>query len=192
MNNKNKMNLKTKIVCLSMLFISLKSQVYSQNNETMKIMETSKATSKTIVFIHGLFVNNQSWSEWEDYFKKKGYTCYAPANPFHAGNPETLRKDINSNLRMVTFEDVVNNIVKLIDSLPEKPIVIGHSLAGLVVQKLVALDKVAAGICIDGAPPKGIVTTKWSFWKVNGVVANPFKGNSVFKPTKKVVSLCFL
>ncbi len=141
--------------------------------------------SKTIVFVHGLFVNPESWAEWKTYFEAKGYKCYTPANPFHEGNPSNLRKQINSDLAKVDFEDVVNNIVKLIDTLPEKPIVIGHSLAGLVVQKLVSMDKVAVGVCIDGASPQGIVTTKWSFWKVNGAVVNPFKGNSVFEPNKK-------
>ncbi len=144
-----------------------------------------KIITKTIVFVHGLFVNPDSWAEWKTYFEAQGYKCYIPANPCHEGNPTTLRKQINPNLSKVNFEDVVMNIVKLIDTLPEKPIVIGHSLAGLVVQKLVSMDKVAAGICIDGAAPQGIVTTKWSFWKVNGSVVNPFKGNSVFEPNKK-------
>lgn len=148
-------------------------------------MKAPITTSKTIVFVHGLFVNPESWAEWKSYFEARGYQCHTPANPGHEGNPSDLRKQIDPALAKVNFEDVVNNIVKVIDSLSEKPIVIGHSLAGLVVQKLVSMDKVAAGVCIDGAPPQGIVTTKWSFWKVNGSVVNPFKGNLVFKPTKK-------
>ena len=32
--------------------------------------------SKTIVLIHGMFVNNNSWSEWETYFQQKGFTVY--------------------------------------------------------------------------------------------------------------------
>jgi hypothetical protein len=43
--------------------------------------------------------------------------------------------------------------------LPEKPIVIGHSLAGLVVQKLIEMDKAVAGICIDGAVLKNIINS---------------------------------
>lgn len=45
---------------------------------------------------------------------------------------------------------------KLIDTLPEKPLVIGHSMAGVAVMKLVELDKVAAGVSIHGAPPKNV------------------------------------
>jgi len=141
--------------------------------------------SNTIVFIHGLFVNPKSWNEWKTYFEAKGYTCYAPANPSHEGNPTDLRKNIDPDLGHVNFEDVVNNIVKFIDTLPEKPIVIGHSLAGLVVQKIIEMDKAVAGVCIDGAAPQGIITTEWSFWKSNFPVINYLKGNSVFMPTKE-------
>jgi len=148
-------------------------------------MTKTHSKSKTVVFIHGLFVNPKSWLEWKAYFEARGYTCYTPANPFHDGEPVNLRSNIDPKLAKVDFYDVVMNISKLIDSLPEKPIVIGHSLAGLVVQKLVSMDKAVAGICIDGGPPKGIVTSKWSFWKSNFPVINFFKGNSVFRPTKK-------
>jgi pimeloyl-ACP methyl ester carboxylesterase len=176
------MKIRGKFLISVLLCLTLQTDSFSQNLNNIK-MTNSK--SKTIVFIHGLFVNPTSWTEWKTYFEAKGYKCYTPANPFHEGNPTDLRKQINPDLAKVNFEDVVNNIVKLIDTLPEKPIVIGHSLAGLVVQKLVSMDKVEAGICIDGAAPQGIITTKWSFWKVNGSVVNPFKGNSVFEPNKK-------
>jgi pimeloyl-ACP methyl ester carboxylesterase len=148
-------------------------------------MATIKTTSKTIVLIHGLFVNPASWADWKAYFESKGFLCYTPANPFHEGDPKYLREHINPKLAKVTFEDVVMNIAKFIDTLPEKPVIIGHSLAGLVVQKLIAMNKAVAGVCIDGAPPTGIVTLKWSFWKANFPAINPFKGNSVFIPHEK-------
>jgi len=142
------------------------------------------AKSKTIVFTHGLFVNPKSWNNWKDYFESKGYTCYTPANPYHEGNTEDLRKNIHPNLGEVGFEEVVMNVAKLIDTLSEKPIVIGHSLGGLTIMKLVELNKAIAGISIDGAAPKNIIppfqTVKTMF-----PVINFLKGNSVFKPNKK-------
>jgi hypothetical protein len=58
-------------------------------------------------------------------------------------------------------------------------------MVGLVVQKLISMIKAIAGICIDGASPKSIITTKWSFWKSNFPVINFLKGKSVFVPSKK-------
>ncbi|MEM7117122.1 MAG: alpha/beta hydrolase [Chloroflexota bacterium] len=141
--------------------------------------------SKTIVFAHGLFVTAKSWEEWVPFFEAKGYTCHTPANPYHEGTPQEMWNNTPKELGMVTFEDLVEHLSRFIDTLPEKPIVIGHSLGGLVVQKLVELRKAEAGVCIDGAAPAGIITTKWSFLRANIPILNPLKGDSVFYPTKK-------
>lgn len=135
--------------------------------------------TKTIVFIHGLFVNNTSWSEWKSYFENKGFTVYSPANPGHEGDPVQLKKNIHPQLTKTGFKDVVMNIASFIDTLPEKPIVVGHSLAGLVVQKLIEMDKAVAGISIDGAPPKNVFAP-WATIKVVFPVVNFFKGSSPF------------
>jgi pimeloyl-ACP methyl ester carboxylesterase len=140
--------------------------------------------TKTIVFIHGLFVNNTSWNEWKTYFEQRGYKVYTPANPGHEGDPARLRKNIHPQLTKTGFEDVVMNIVKLIDTLPEKPIVVGHSLAGLAVQKLIEMDKAVAGISIDGAPPKNVFAP-WATIKVVLPVVNFFKGSSAFLGSKE-------
>ena len=114
------------------------------------------AKSKNIVLIHGNFVNNTSWSEWKRYYAQKGYKVYTPANPGHEGNPADLRAKVHPDLIKTGFTDIVNNISQLIDSLSEKPLVIGHSMAGMAVLKLVELGKAAAGVSIDGAPPKNV------------------------------------
>lgn len=112
--------------------------------------------SKTIVFIHGNFVNNASWAEWKRHYEQKGYTVYTPANPGHDGDPAALRTTVHPDLTKTGFIDVVNNLRTLIHSLPEKPLVIGHSMAGMAAMKLVEMGEAAAGVSIDGAPPKNV------------------------------------
>lgn len=112
--------------------------------------------SKTIVLIHGNFVNDLTWAEWKRYYEQKGYKVYAPANPGHEGPPSELRRNVHPDLIKTGFIDVVDNIARLIDSLQEKPLVIGHSMAGMSTLKLVELGKAAAGVSIDGAPPKNV------------------------------------
>jgi pimeloyl-ACP methyl ester carboxylesterase len=112
--------------------------------------------SKTIVLIHGNFVNDRTWAEWKQYYEQKGYKVYTPANPGHEGNPADLRAKVHPDLVKTGFIDVVNNIARLIDSLPEKPLVIGHSMAGMATMKLVEMGKAIAGVSIDGAPPKNV------------------------------------
>ena len=112
--------------------------------------------SKTIVLIHGNFVNNTSWSAWKSRYEQKGYTVYTPANPGHDGNPSELRKNVHPNLTTTGFIDVVNSLVSLINGLPEKPLIIGHSMAGMAAMKLLEMKKCAAAVSIDGAPPKNV------------------------------------
>jgi pimeloyl-ACP methyl ester carboxylesterase len=181
------MQIKSKFLLSVLLCLTLQTNSFSQNLNRKKM---ANSNSQTIVFIHGLFVNPESWAEWKTYFEAKGYKCYTPANPFHEGNPTDLRNNINPKLSKLGFEEVVQNIIKLIDTLPEKPIVIGHSLAGLVVQKLIELDKAEAGVCIDGAVPKNIFppfrTVKTMF-----PVIQPFSGNSPYIATKEWFHFAF-
>lgn len=112
--------------------------------------------SKSIVLIHGNFVNNTTWKEWKSRYEQKGYTVYTPANPGHDGNPAELRKNVHPDLTKTGFIDVVNNIAQLIDNLPEKPLIVGHSMAGMAALKLIEMRKAAAAVSIDGAPPKNV------------------------------------
>ncbi|RZJ49762.1 MAG: alpha/beta hydrolase [Chryseobacterium sp.] len=140
--------------------------------------------TKTIVLIHGLFVNNTSWKNWKTYFEAQGYNVQTPSNPGHGGNPIDLKKNIPSELKNVGFDDTVESLVKFIETLPEKPIVIGHSFGGLMVQKLIDMGKAVAGVSIDGAPPKNVMAPI-STVKIVWPVVNFFKGNSAFVGTKE-------
>jgi pimeloyl-ACP methyl ester carboxylesterase len=138
-----------------------------------------------IVFIHGLFQNPKSWEHWKAYFESLGYTCHAPAYPFHTGEPSLLRKNIRPDLKHLTLRNVTESIEYFIAKLPQKPVLIGHSMGGLVAQILLSKDKAVAAACIDSAPPAGIFSFKWSFIRANLATVNPFKGNTVFLPGVK-------
>lgn len=146
-------------------------------------MDTMAA--KTIVFIHGMFQNPKSWDAWKAHFEARGYVCYAPAYPYHEGEPATLRRDINKGLATLTLGNVLESLVSFIDQLSEKPILVGHSMGGLVVQKLIGMDKGVAGVCIDTAPPKGISIFKWSFFRANITIINPLMGDTPCLPGVK-------
>ncbi|MGM9475270.1 alpha/beta hydrolase [Pedobacter sp. GSP4] len=114
------------------------------------------ARSKTIILIHGNFVNDKCWVDWKKHYEQKGYQVFSPANPGHQGDPAELRKKVHPDLRKTGFIDIVDHIADLIGTLNEKPLLIGHSMAGMAVQKLVELGLAQAGVSIDGAPPKNV------------------------------------
>jgi len=131
--------------------------------------------SKTIVFIHGMYMTPLCWEHWLKHFQDKGYTCLAPAWPGRDKPVETLRKNHpDPQLGKLTLSDVVENLASTIENLNEKPILIGHSMGGLVVQLLLQRNLAAAGIAIDSAPPAGVFTASWPFLKSNWPHINPF------------------
>jgi pimeloyl-ACP methyl ester carboxylesterase len=148
------------------------------------------AKSKSIVLIHGNFVNNTTWAEWKRRYEQKGYTVYTPPNPGHEGNPADLRNTVHPDLTKTGFIDVVNNIARLIDTLPEKPLVIGHSMAGMATQKLLELAKTAAAVSIDGAPPKNVFPP---FKTLTAVLPafGFFSGKKYFMGSRKWYDKCF-
>jgi pimeloyl-ACP methyl ester carboxylesterase len=129
-------------------------------------MQTIK--SKTIVFITGAFVNNSCWDEWRAYFESKGYKTIAPPWPFKDASTDELRArhphhDIE--LARLTLKELVDYYQNIITSLPEKPIVMGHSYGGMLTQIMVNRDITAAGVAIHSIPPQGVLPYEFSFLK---------------------------
>lgn len=143
------------------------------------------APTRHIVFIHGLFMNPESWDGWKSYFEAQGYICHTPANPYHAGKVQDLKNNPDAALGRLSLQTFIDNLVQFIDSLPEQPILIGHSMGGFAVQKLLNLGRGCMGVCLDPAAPKGILSFKWSFWKANFPTINHLKGNSICYPSKR-------
>ncbi|MFD2921688.1 alpha/beta hydrolase [Terrimonas rubra] len=123
--------------------------------------------SKTIVFVTGAFVTNLGWRNWQNYFESKGYTTYAPAWPHKEGTAAEVRnrKPNDTALARVTIKDVVTTYENLIKTLPEKPIIIGHSFGGLVTQILLNRGLAAAAVVVHSVPPFGVIPYEFSFLK---------------------------
>jgi pimeloyl-ACP methyl ester carboxylesterase len=137
-------------------------------------------TSNTIVFIHGMYMTPLCWEEWIHHFEAKGFRCLAPAWPGREGAVRDLRTDHpDPHLGRITLGAVVEQYTRVIHELDETPILIGHSMGGLVAQLLRQRENVAAVIAIDSAPPPGVFSTKWSFIRSNWPHINPFVRKSL-------------
>jgi len=124
------------------------------------------ALSKSVVFITGTFISNNCWDEWKSYFETKGYTCIAPAWPFKNASSEELRnRPAIDGIALNTLTSLTDHFASLINELPQKPILIGHSLGGIVVQLLLQHELGIAGVAIHSFPPQGINRFWLSFLK---------------------------
>jgi pimeloyl-ACP methyl ester carboxylesterase len=122
--------------------------------------------SKSVVFITGAFVGNNCWDEWKSYFESNGYTCMAPAWPQKDASPEELRNRAKDDvLASITLTSLIDHFAEIINGLSEKPVLIGHSLGGLIVQLLLQDQLGVAGVALHSFPPQGINRFWLSFLK---------------------------
>jgi pimeloyl-ACP methyl ester carboxylesterase len=136
-----------------------------------KAMTSAK---KTIIFVHGLWLHASSWEPWMDFFQKAGYETLAPGWP---GDEDTVIKTRNhpEKIAGVGINDAAEHYTKIIKSLKEKPILIGHSFGGLLVQKLLGEDLAAGAVAIDPAQMRGVLPLPLAQLKSGfPVLKNPF------------------
>lgn len=132
----------------------------------------------TIVFITGAFVSHHVWDNWISYFEDKGFTTLSPPWPYKEASVQELRnrQPNDADLAQLRLTELTDHYIKIISSLNEKPLVIGHSLGGLITQILVNRELVAAGVAIHSVPPKGVFSFEWSFlksiWKPLGFLSS--------------------
>jgi pimeloyl-ACP methyl ester carboxylesterase len=131
-------------------------------------------TKPPIVFIHGLWLHAESWSNWVAFFREHGYDASAASWPGDSETTEATRRNAAA-VAGYGVAEIAEHIAGQIGALGQKPILIGHSFGGLLAQNLLGRDLAAAGIAIDPAPIKGvpelpISTLKSSF----PVLGNPF------------------
>jgi pimeloyl-ACP methyl ester carboxylesterase len=130
--------------------------------------------SKTVVFIHGMYMTPLCWEGWVERFEAKGYRCLAPAWPGRDKSVKELQTP-DAELGKLNLTDILDHLTKKIQSLDEKPILMGHSMGGLATQILAQRGLASAAIAIDSAPPAGVFTTEFSFLKANWGHVTPFE-----------------
>ena len=108
------------------------------------------------------------------FFAQHGYESL---NPDWPGDGATVEES-KANKKAIanhSIKEVADGYAKVISTLPSKPILIGHSFGGLMVQILLGRELAAAGIAIGPAPIKGVWQLPFSALKASfPVLGNPF------------------
>jgi pimeloyl-ACP methyl ester carboxylesterase len=126
-----------------------------------------------VVFVHGLWLHAESWKSWVDLFRERGYDATAAHWP---GDSETTEATRQNAAAVANFgvTEIADHLAKQLEGLPKKPILIGHSFGGLLVQNLLGRNLGAAAIAIDPAPIKGVLDLPLSALKSTlPVIGNP-------------------
>ncbi|MBV9603234.1 MAG: alpha/beta fold hydrolase [Chloroflexi bacterium] len=133
----------------------------------------------TIVLIHGLWMSPLSWEHWVARYSAAGYQVLAPAWPGMEGTVEQLRAD-TSSYDGIGMTDVIDHYADIIDKLQSPPIMMGHSFGGAFTEVLLDRGLGAAGVAIDPAPVKGVLslplsTLRSAFPVLDNPIANRHK-----------------
>ncbi|RFZ85154.1 alpha/beta hydrolase [Mucilaginibacter terrenus] len=119
---------------------------------------TNHIVSKTIVFITGAFVASNCWDEWKKFFEAKGYDCLVIPWPNKDAPAKVLRsRQPSEAIASMRLQRLTDYYASQINFLPEKPILIGHSMGGLITQLLLQRNLAAAGVAIHSVAPQGVI-----------------------------------
>ena len=111
----------------------------------------SEAHPVPLLFVHGAWHGGWCWDEhFLDFFADKGYRALAVSLRGHGNSPTP------KPLRSCSIADYVDDVASVADSLPTRPVVIGHSMGGYVVQKYLETHDAPAGVLVASVPPRGI------------------------------------
>ena len=141
--------------------------------EAAQVAAANASGRQPVVFVHGLWLLAESWDQWKERFEAEGYAAIAVDWPGDESSYEAAHANPNS-LAGTSVPDVADHVQAVIAGLDRKPIVIGHSFGGLLVQIIAGRGLAAGTVSIDPAPSYGVLPLPFSTLKASlPVLGNP-------------------
>jgi non-heme chloroperoxidase len=116
--------------------------------------KTAMPVTPPVLFVHGMWLHASSWQNWIELFAADGFDASAPAWPGEHPSAAESRAHAG-DVAGLGMEGLVTHYADLIRQLPAQPILIGHSLGGTVVQKLLSAGYGVGGVVLDSARADG-------------------------------------
>ena len=114
--------------------------------------------ARPIVLIHGMWCTGANFDRLVEGLKPRGHACFAPNLPAHeigVAHPEVGSQSVADYLAFI--EDYVRR-----QNFAEAPILVGHSMGGLLAQQLAARIQPFALVLLTPAAPAGIFGLRWA------------------------------
>ena len=108
-----------------------------------------------VLLIHGMCGGAWMWRNYQARLASAGYESHAPDLRGHHGSRPV------PDIGKVSLDDYVEDVLALAKQLGN-PTVIGHSMGGLVAQKVAEAGAARALVLISSAPPRWIPVVSWT------------------------------
>lgn len=131
-------------------------------------------SEKHVVLIHGSWVSATAWNDMATLFEHLGFVVHTPTLRFH----ELPLAEGAAKLGSVSLDDYVEDIRGLVRGLSAPPLLVGHSLGGLIAQLVAAKVPHTGLVLLAPAPAAGIFVAHsasakmflpyflhWAFWR---------------------------
>lgn len=116
---------------------------------TRRPARTSRAAP--LLFVHGAFVGAWCWEEhFLPYFAARGYDAHAVSLRGHGGSPA------GGPLDLAGLDDYVADVAMAAGGLDAPPVLIGHSMGAIVVQRAAQRCRAPALALVAPVPPHGL------------------------------------
>jgi len=130
--------------------------------------------ARVAVFIHGMWATPDVWRNWRTALEDRGWQTVAPVLRHHDAPPLSPP----SGLGTTSLLDYAADLQAELAALPEKPVVIGHSMGGLLALLLCARGLARAGVLLTPAPTAEVlpirpsnllafarIQARWGWWR---------------------------
>src|SRR5580704_11596911 len=103
-----------------------------------------------ILFVHGAWHGAWCWDEFFlDHFAARGYAAHALSFRAHG------ESEGRGGLHRCRIRHYVEDVAAVAAALPSRPILVGHSMGGFVVQKFLETQPAPAAFLLASIPPNG-------------------------------------
>lgn len=119
--------------------------------EILSKMPEESSSKTPIMFIHGAWHGAWCWNEFFlPYFAQNGYPAYAISLRGHGSSESDKR------LNSLRISDYVEDLAQAVANLPIPPILVGHSMGGLVIQKYLERHSAPSAVLLASLPVGGL------------------------------------
>jgi pimeloyl-ACP methyl ester carboxylesterase len=123
----------------------------SSGLEVVERRATTGPERPSLLFVHGLGHGAWCWEHWQSAAADAGYSSSAVSLRGHGGSPGRLRTS-----RLGQYAD---DVIEVAMSLPAPPVIVGHSMGGLVVQQVLARYAARAAVLVAPIPAHPAVSS---------------------------------